>query len=243
MELVLNCHSGISGDRLLAALIGLGADGRKLHALPERLGLDTVKLVSELETSVLGSRATVRVSYRGSDALSFSELSARLRRAWLPEPVREAAEGVIYRLYKAEARRAGVRVADLQLDPEAAADALLTVTGGIVLWAALGCPRITTQGPVVVGGAARHSTRELLAMLPFVDGPDGAELTTPAAAALLAFLWREPSSGPALLVGEVTVPYGVSEEAVRGELHAVLQEDSQGAEPPLVVDESDERLL
>lgn len=230
MELVLDCHSGISGDRFLAALIGLGADARRLHALPSRLGLEDAKLTTELET--IGSsdsrRATVRVDYGRVEPMAFPELSAALNRAWLPDVVREAAEASIYKLCKAEARRSDFLVSDHKLSPEMAADALLTITGGIVLWAAINCPRITTSGPVVVGGAALHSTRELLATVPHTDGPSGLELTTPAAAALLGFFWREPSPRQALLVGEVTVPYGLSEDAVRGELHAVLQEDTDG---------------
>ena len=44
---ILDPFSGISGDMTLGALIGVGLDPEWLRALPERMGLPQVGVVSE----------------------------------------------------------------------------------------------------------------------------------------------------------------------------------------------------
>lgn len=245
MQLMLDCHSGVSGERLLAALIGAGADARKLHALVNRLDLRGVRVATEVESYAGNRRATVSIDYAGGDPLSFTELTDRVEKAWLPDPVQKMAGDALYSLCKAESRWSGAQtIAEFRLAAPLAVEALLTITGGIILWASLNCPRITTKGPVVIGGSARRSIRELLATVPHSDGPVNSELTTPAAAALLNLLWREPVESPVLLVGEVTIPYGVGDDAIRGEMQAFLFEQDERTEiAEAVLSAEGDRLL
>lgn len=228
MELILDCHSGISGDRLLAAFCGVGADPRKLHLLARRLGLRGVTLSYETVDDGSGAaRPTVRIERApGTLRLSTDRLYARVEHSGLSRRGVVIARAILSRLLEEEAAAIGLPFDQVELSGDDAVEALLTIVGGIALWADLGTPQLTVAGEVAIGGAAAPAVERLLDGVPTLHLSDDLQLTTAAAAAFLGYFFDGPPSPDSLVVRQAVVPMGAGNGVFRGRLVALLVEQT-----------------
>jgi len=202
----LDCSSGISGDKFLAALLDAGeADGRfsvgDLHKAIQELGLD--------DTSVVTSRVTRGgISGLHIKVLTPAEKSARAHRHWteirvllesspLDHAVRARAIRAFTLLAAAEAKIHDVSPENVHFHEVGAVDSIVDIVGVSLGLELLGIERLSCSAVALGAGgtiSCAHGTLpvpapavlELLAGVPIEAGGASGELTTPTGAALLA---------------------------------------------------------
>jgi len=201
----LDCSTGVSGDKLLGALLDAGSvDGQ---FTPGHLAEIVTALAPEARVEVQ------RVLSHGVSALSVSISAAGdpPHRHWsdietllsgaaaLFEPARRDALRVFARLAAAEAAVHGVAVADVHFHEVGAIDSIVDIVGACAGLHALGLAGSLVVGPVAVGSGTVETshgvlplpapaTAALLGGVPIVAGPVAGELTTPTGAVLVSEL-------------------------------------------------------
>ena len=191
----LDCSSGVSGDKLLGALIDAGFDPQRLRTALDAIGLTAVSVLIERRASRGVAAVGVEVAEPGAPRRSWRDLVALLADAPLPAPVLARAHTTLEALARAEARVHGVDIDDVHFHEIGAADTLVDVLGVALALHDLGIERLTAS-PVAVGHGTVETehgmlpvpapaTALLLEGVPIVPGPSAGELTTPTGAALL----------------------------------------------------------
>jgi uncharacterized protein (TIGR00299 family) protein len=195
----VDASSGASGDMLLGALVGAGADLGAVRAAVDALGVEPVVL-SARPVARAGLAATkVEVGVAESAVRrTWTDVRALLEAARLAEPVRSRALDVFARLARAEGAAHGIDPAEVHFHEVGALDSLADVVGVSAALHDLGIGALHCS-PVTLGrGEVRTAHGVLpvpvpatLAVLAEVGAPvaggdvDG-EACTPTGAALLA---------------------------------------------------------
>jgi pyridinium-3,5-bisthiocarboxylic acid mononucleotide nickel chelatase len=195
----LDCVGGISGNMLIAALLGAGAPEEALRAVPSRLGIEAVDLrLVRVERHGIGALHLDVVSGNGHHHRSWRSIHDQLRASELDESVRGRAIAVFERLARAEGRIHGVPPEDVGFHELGAVDTLVDVVGAVTLLDELGVSRLVCS-PLPMGrGVVRAAhgilplpapaTAELLLGAPVFGVDIDAELVTPTGAALVSAL-------------------------------------------------------
>lgn len=192
----LECSTGVSGDKLLGALVRAGFDLERLRSALVSMGLQYVSVSAAERTSGGMSGTGIAVSEPGAPRRHWRELRSLLGAADVPEVVREQALAALGALAGAEAEVHGVAIDDVHFHEVGAADTIADVLGVALGLHDLGITELVAS-PVAVGGGTvmtEHgelpvpapATALLLRGIPTVPGAAGGELTTPTGAALLA---------------------------------------------------------
>jgi uncharacterized protein (TIGR00299 family) protein len=194
----LNPASGVAGDMLLAALVGLGADAEAVLGACRALPVEGWHMAFEQvrRGGLAATAAVVSVDSSVQPLRRPADLLAILEGADLPEPtIREAAQ-VIAALADAEAAVHGCEVEEVHLHEIGAVDTLLDVVGVLTALRSLE-PELVVCAPVATGSGSHDSAHGILpipapAVLrllegrPLVGTGTTTELATPTGAALLA---------------------------------------------------------
>ena len=201
---ILDPFSGISGDMMLGALLGVGLDPEWLRALPARLALDGVTV--RIERVQRAGIACWKVDFDippQPHGRHMKEIRALVAKADLPPRVRERALAAFEVIAAAEGEIHGVSAEKVHLHEVGAVDAILDIVGAMWGLEELGIDAVHC-GPISVGDGtvqAAHgtlpvpapATLKLLEGHLIRPGPEGAgELVTPTGAAIVRVL----SSGP-----------------------------------------------
>src|SRR6266566_2836027 len=136
----LDCHSGISGDMFLGALLDLDA-GFSLDFLKSALaGLPLhgfeLRLEAFQDKGILGSRFDVVLTEQNTSfpqIRSLSDVEALLHASTLSIKVREIALSIFQCLAKAEATVHGISVEEVHFHEVGAIDAIIDITGAAIL--------------------------------------------------------------------------------------------------------------
>ena len=216
----LDCHSGISGDMFLGALldVGLSLDVLKngLAALPVKdyqLTLDAYE-----DKGIRGSRFDVLLAEKEQPARHFSAIAALLQSSTLPTRVRETALAIFRCLAEAEATVHGTSIEEVHFHEVGAIDAIVDITGAAIGIEALGIEQIYASSLPLTSGHVKTAhgllpvpapaTLEILRRVaaPWRPVPVEGELVTPTGAAILAALARFET--PALIIEQVGYGFG-----------------------------------
>jgi len=197
--LFVDGSAGASGDMWLGALVDLGVPAAYLRRELAALKLDPWTLRSRRvqRCGLAARKIDLRIRPHGK-ARGWKQIERVIRRAGLPEPVRERSLAVFRRLIEAEAGVHGVTFEKAHLHEAGADDALLDVVGTCLGLHRLEIDRIVAS-PVVTGfGRVECShgsypvpapaTLQLLCGFPTLAGNVEAERLTPTGAALLTTL-------------------------------------------------------
>jgi uncharacterized protein (TIGR00299 family) protein len=216
----LDCHSGISGDMFLGAVLdaGLSIDSLRtgLAALPVtgyELRAETVH-----EHGIRGSRLTVVMAEQEQASRHLSDITAILNAATLPTTVRKNALAIFQCLAEAEAAVHGTTLEEVHFHEVGAIDALVDITGAALAIETLGITQLyasplplssghvrTAHGLLPVPApAALEILRRVAA--PWKPCPVEGELVTPTGAAILATLARFET--PAIAIERVGYGFG-----------------------------------
>ncbi len=198
-----DCHSGISGDMILGALVDAGV---KLPTI--RNGLASLKLKGyELKSRRIkrgqfgGTKVDVALSSKAhSHSRTFAEIETLLKRSSLPKPIVEDSMEIFLRLGKAEAKVHHTTIDKVHFHEVGAVDSIIDIVGGAIGMRELNVDQIlssplnTGEGTVEcehgILPVPAPATLELLKGIPCYSSGIQNELTTPTGAAMIGF-WAD----------------------------------------------------
>lgn len=235
MILWLNPFSGVSGDMLLGALLGLGAPLDEVRDAVASTGIQGWRLEQEqvLRGGLAATRAVVTVEDHVTErhASDLLEMVGRAR----PAPVSALAQRAVRAIAEVESGMHGVPVETVHLHEIGGTDTVVDTVGTAAALHALGITAVHC-GPLAVGSGTvqtQHgtlpvpapATMALLARMGAPVTPAGVagETVTPTGAALLLAADARFGAMPAMTVGGVG--YGAGTRQVEGRanvLQAVL---------------------
>lgn len=202
---ILDPFSGISGDMMLGALVGVGLEPDWLRALPSRLRLEGIDV--RIESAMRGGIACTKVDFDippQPHGRHLKQIREVVNRADAPASVKEKADSAFTAIAEVEAEMHGTTVDKVHLHEVGAVDAILDVMGAIWGMSELGVSRVYC-GVIALGDGSVNTAHGVLpvpapATLRLLEGqavrpgPEGSgELVTPTGAALVRVL----SEGPA----------------------------------------------
>ncbi len=197
---ILDPFSGIAGDMTLGALLGVGLDAKWLRALPERLGLNEIRV--DIREVLRGELVCWKVDFAippQPHGRHIAEIRALVAATDAPDAVKTKADAAFWAIASAEGEIHGMPPEQVHLHEVGAVDAILDVMGSIWGLAELGVEDVRC-GLIRTGDGTVRAAHGLLpvpapATLKLLEGhlvspgPDGAgELVTPTGAALVRVL-------------------------------------------------------
>ena len=200
----LDCHSGISGDMFLGALLDAGLSLESLKEMLAQLPIDDYQLTLDpfSDKGIHGSRFDVLLSEQEQPTRHFSDIAALYHASTLPQPIRETALAIFHCLAEAEATVHRSSIEEVHFHEVGAIDAIVDITGAAIGIEVLGITQLyasplplthghvqTAHGLLPVPAPA---TLEILRRVGAPWRPSSAEgeLVTPTGAAILATLAR-----------------------------------------------------
>ena len=216
----LDCHSGISGDMFLGAMLDAGLVFEDLQRLLAALPLADYRLTYEpfSDKGIRGGRFDVQLGETEQPTRHLVDIQAILRSSTLPPRVRERALAVFQLLAEAEAHVHGTSIEEVHFHEVGAVDAIVDIVGACWAIETLGIAQIyagplplssghvmTAHGLLPVPAPA---TLEILRRVSAPWKPSSAEgeMVTPTGAALLAAFARFEQ--PALAIERVGYGFG-----------------------------------
>ena len=138
-----DCFSGISGDMTLGALVSAGWPFERLESLPQRLGLEGVRVATEpaRRGPFAATRVIVSVE-RDQPHRHLRHVLAVLDSGEIAAEVRERAGAVFNRLAAAEAAVHGSTPEKVHFHEVGAADSIIDIVGACIALELLGKPRL-----------------------------------------------------------------------------------------------------
>ena len=198
----LDCHSGISGDMFLGATLDAGLSLETLRAALAALPIAGYDLAREdvTDKGVRGTRLRVTLAGKEQPARHFSEISALIAAAHLPERVKTTAINIFRCLAEAEATVHGTTVETVHFHEVGAVDAIVDIVGAAIAVHELGLTQLYASPLPLTGGHVRSAhgmlpvpapaVLEILRRVqaPWRPCPVEGEMVTPTGAAILATL-------------------------------------------------------
>ena len=198
-----DCHSGISGDMILGALVDAGVKIDTLRKELASLGLKGYELKSKRVKRGLfgGTKLDVVLSPKAHiHSRSFTDIEKLLKRSKLSKAVIEDATEIFLRIGKAEAKVHRTKIDKVHFHEVGAVDSIVDIVGGVIGMRELDVDRVSSS-PLNTGEGTvqcEHgvlpvpapATLELLKGIPCYSSGIPYELTTPTGAAMIGF-WAE----------------------------------------------------
>lgn len=196
-ELYLDMTTGISGDILLACLLGLGADSKKLSKILS--DMINKPVVLELETvwrnAVACNRLIIKCDMSGEPFRHLEDIKKMIYSAEAGEKVKENAVKTFEVIAEAESRVHGIDMEEVHFHEIGAVDTIIDVFGASYLLNELKIDRVISNIPVTGYGFinAAHglmplpapATLKILEDIPLKRVDVEGEMITPTGAALL----------------------------------------------------------
>ncbi len=221
----LDCHSGISGDMFLGALLDLDA-GFSLDSLKSALaGLPLhgyeLRLEPFEDKGILGSRFDVILSEQDTSFPQMRRLSdvvTLLNASTLSPKVREIAFSIFQCLAQAEATVHGTSVEEVHFHEVGAIDTIIDITGAAIALETLGIAQLYASSLPLSSGHVQTAhgvlpvpapaTLEILRQIPahWKPSPAEGEMVTPTGAAILAT--QAKFHTPAIFIERVGYGFG-----------------------------------
>jgi len=227
---ILDPFSGIAGDMTLGALLDVGLDPEFVRSLPERLGLEGIRV--DIRDVVRADIKCKKVDFdippqpHGRHLKHIRELVAK---SGVPESVRRLADEAFTAIATCEAEIHGTTIEKVHLHEVGAVDAILDIVGSIWGFELLGVERVYC-GPLSLGDGtvqAAHgtlpvpapATLRLLEGIAVRPGPENSgELVTPTGAALVRVLSQGP---PPAAYSPLRSGYGAGTKDFKGRANAL----------------------
>lgn len=245
----LDCTSGISGDKFLAALLDAGLAEEALAEALDALGI-SARVVTQRSTRRGIEGLTLHVDEDGTaPARDWRAIRTLISSSSLAAPVIAGALATFDLLAAAEAQIHGVSAEDVHFHEVGAVDSIADIVGVSLGLHALGITRLYAS-PVTLGfgtvetehGALpvpTPATAELLKDVPVNGGPAEGELTTPTGAALLRAYATDYGSMPAMRVAQIGYGAGSRELSIPNIARLFLgtsEEPHEGAESVVLLE-------
>lgn len=198
-----DCHSGISGDMILGALVDAGVELKAISKELRSLGLKGYELKSRRVKRGLfgGTKVDVVLSPKAhTHSRTFTDIEKLLKRSKLPKAVIEDSLEIFLRIGKAEAKVHRTKIDKVHFHEVGAVDSIVDIVGGVIGMRELGVDQVlasplnTGEGTVQcehgILPVPAPATLELLKGIPCYSSGIPYELTTPTGAAMIGF-WAD----------------------------------------------------
>jgi uncharacterized protein (TIGR00299 family) protein len=216
----LDCHSGISGDMFLAAMLDAGFSLDTLKTSLAALPITGYQLISEPfhDKGIRGLCFDVVMTEQEQPTRHLSDIVALLKASVLPPRVRETALAIFQCLAEAEATVHTSTLEEVHFHEVGAVDAIVDITGAAIAIEMLGISQLYASPLPLSGGHVKSAhgllpvpapaTLEILRRVAAPWKPCAAEgeLVTPTGAAILATLARFET--PAIAIDRVGYGFG-----------------------------------
>jgi len=216
----LDCHSGISGDMFLGAMLDAGLSFELLKDTLSKLPIDDYQLSFEPfhDKGIQGSRLHVTMTEQEQPVRHFTDIAALLHSSHLPEKIRDTATTIFRTLGEAEATIHGVTLEEIHFHEVGAIDAIVDITGAAIALDALDIEQVYASPLPLTRGHARMAhglmplpapaTLEILRRVkaPWIPSSIEGELVTPTGAAILATVALFET--PAITIEQVGYGFG-----------------------------------
>ncbi len=216
----LDCHSGISGDMFLGALLDAGLELDTLKDALVGLPITGYQLTLEpfLDKGILGSRFDVVLSEQPQPTRHLADIVALLNASALSPYVHQTALAIFQCLAEAEAAVHGSTIEEVHFHEVGAIDALVDIVGAAIAIESMGISKLYASPLPLTSGHVQTShgmlpvpapaTLEILRRVaaPWKPCPIEGELVTPTGAAILATLARFET--PAIAIERVGYGFG-----------------------------------
>lgn len=222
-----DCHSGISGDMILGALIDAGVDLKVIDKRLASLRLKGYELKSRRVKRDLfgGTKVDVVLSPKvHTHSRTFTDIERLLKRSKLPKSIIEDSIEIFLRLGKAEAKVHRTRIDKVHFHEVGAVDSIIDIVGGVIgmqelnVGQVLSSPLNTGEGTIEcengILSVPAPATLELLKGIPCYSSGIPYELTTPTGAAMIGF-WAEAFQSRPLMTIRKT-GYGTGSHIIKG---------------------------
>lgn len=222
--LYLDCHSGISGNMFLGAMLDAGLSFENLQetfrqAFPS-IAPESYKLVFEpfSDKGIHGSHFDVLVCEHDHPARTLRDITSLYQSSSLPPTVRDTALAIFRTLGEAEAHIHDVSLDEIHFHEVGAIDAILDITGAALALSELQIAQVYASPLPLTHGHARMAhgmmplpapaTLEILRRVhaPWTPCPIEGELVTPTGAAILATVARFET--PPIIIEQVGYGFG-----------------------------------
>jgi uncharacterized protein (TIGR00299 family) protein len=216
----LDCHSGVSGDMFLGAMLDAGFSFETLKEAVKSLPISGYDLQLERfeDKGIQGSRFSVNLHEKHQPTRHLADIVSLVNASSLPQRVRETTLSIFTRLAKAEARVHGSTVEEVHFHEVGAIDAIIDIVGAALAVETLGIAQLYASPLPLSGGhvSTAHgllpvpapATLEILRQVsaPWRPTPVEGELVTPTGAAILATLARFDM--PAMHIEQIGYGFG-----------------------------------
>ena len=206
-----DCFSGISGDMILGALVGIGVDLKKIQKGLRTLNLKGCKLNSRQvkRNGFIGTKVNVvlnHTSQKSHHARSFNDIKSLIEKSDLPKIVKFNSIAIFRRIGKVEAKVHGTTINRIHFHEVGAIDSIIDIVGGSLAMNFLDADLIVSS-PINTGeGIVKcdhgilpvpaPATLELLKGIPCYSSGVEKELTTPTGAAFIGHFAEKFGSLP-----------------------------------------------
>ncbi len=216
----LDCHSGISGDMFLGAMLDAGLPLASLQTALATLPITGYQLLAEPfhDKGLHGTRFDVVMTEEAQPHRRLADIARILQTSALPTNIRDTALAIFQRLAEAEAQVHDSTIEEVHFHEVGAVDAIVDITGAAIALDTLGITQLYASPLPLTSGHVRTAhgllpipapaTLEILRRVnaPWKPCPIEGELVTPTGAAILATLARFAS--PAIAIAQVGYGFG-----------------------------------
>src|SRR5205823_2079548 len=140
----LDCHSGISGDMFLGAMLDAGLSLDTLKTMLATLPIAGYQLTAESFTDkgIRGLHFTVQLDGAEQPTRHLADITALLHTSTLPPRMRATALAIFQRLAEAEAAVHGTSLEEVHFHEVGAIDAIVDITGAAIAIETLGISQL-----------------------------------------------------------------------------------------------------
>ena len=240
--LYFDCFSGVSGDMILASLLDLGADEKRVRAGLDGTGLTGYELKVEKVTTggIAATSVTVAVTDEAPVQRYLADIVSLIDQSTLNSGVKERSRKVFSRLAETEARIHNTTPDRIHFHEVGATDSIIDIVGSLLALDSLDVDEICCS-PVHLGTGevqCQHGTLpvpapatvELLQGVPVYSQGIPTELTTPTGAALVSSMARKFGAIPAMAVKAVGYGAGKKDLSERPNVLRTILGDTDAVE-------------
>jgi len=236
-----DCFSGISGDMVLGALVGAGADLRAIETELRKLGLEGWKISAEKvkRGAIFATQVKVETN-EGHHHRGLSVILGRIEKANLAPRAAERARKIFTRLAEAEAKVHNVPVEEVHFHEAGAVDSIVDIVGAAIGFELLGIDEFACSAMDVGAGQVKTAhgllpvpapaTAELLRGAPVYTSGIARELVTPTGAAIATTLATRYAEIPEMTLRAVGYGAGSADFAEKANVLRILIGENAASE-------------
>lgn len=210
-----DCFSGISGDMIIGALIGLGLDIKFLEKELKKIKLDDYRIESKktIKNGISATKFDVIAGKNLHKEKNLAEINKIIGNSELEKEIKNKIKGIFMKIAAAESKIHNKPIAKIHFHEIGAIDTIIDAAGAVIGFKKLGIEKIYCSKLNVGSGFAEFShgkwpvpapaAAEILKGVPIYHDNANAELVTPTGAAIITALCSNFGEMPLIKVDKI----------------------------------------